>query len=123
MLEMRTHDADACSRAPPRRHDGRPTARPRRRGDSAALQTSPFQQMIAQAEILVPGFRVPTFDSALPRAKTVDSMCATRRSGAGRAHRTTDGAALLASVSDDGFDVAARRTAPRRHRVQGRCFA
>lgn len=74
-------------------------------GDSAALQTS-FQAMLASAEILVPGFRVPTFDSALPRAKTVDSMCATRRSVLTQLSNTTDGAALLGQVCDEGFDVA-----------------
>lgn len=75
-------------------------------GDSAALQAS-FQAMIAQAEILVPGFRAPTFDSALPRAKTVDGMCATRRQVLTHLGATADGATLLGLVSSEGFDVAA----------------
>lgn len=46
--------------------------------DSAILQHS-FQETVALAEILVPGIRVPTFDSAAQPAKTFDGICGLRR--------------------------------------------
>jgi hypothetical protein len=70
-------------------------------GDSAALQTS-FQALVADAEVLVPGFRVPTFDAAAGRAKTVDAMCAARRKVLGHLAATADGRALLGQVADLG---------------------
>jgi hypothetical protein len=45
--------------------------------DSAALQTS-YTELLSQAEILVPGFKAPTFDAAMNRASTVDRMCNVR---------------------------------------------
>lgn len=74
-------------------------------GDSTALQTS-FQQFLAQAEVLVPGFKAPTFDAALPRAKTVDAMCAGRRNVLQLMSATKDGEALIKQVADDDFKVA-----------------
>lgn len=47
--------------------------------DSAALATS-YQALLADAEVLVPGFKVPTFDAAAKRHATVDRMCTIRRS-------------------------------------------
>lgn len=47
-------------------------------GDSKALETG-YKALASQAEILVPGFKVPTFDAAMSRAKTVDRMCNVRR--------------------------------------------
>lgn len=47
-------------------------------GDSAALATG-YQALMADAEVLMPGFRAPTFDSKAGRKVTVDSMCSTRR--------------------------------------------
>jgi hypothetical protein len=74
-------------------------------GDSAALQTS-FTQYLSQAEILVPGFKpAATFDSAMPRAKTVDAMCAGRRAVLTLLNAKEDGAKLLKSVTEDGFDI------------------
>lgn len=73
-------------------------------GDSAALATS-FQQFTAHAEILVPGFKAPTFDAALPRAKTVDAMCASRRQVLGMLQATAPGAALIGQVADEDFNV------------------
>ena len=74
------------------------------KGDSAALQTS-FQALVAQCEVLVPGYRAPTFDSALPRAKTVDTMCSTRRGVLGMLANTTDDKALLEEVAEGGLDI------------------
>lgn len=67
-------------------------------GDSMALQTS-YTELLSQAEIIVPGFRAPTFDAALPRAKTVDSMCQVRRKVLDVAAATKDGAELLGSLT------------------------
>lgn len=66
--------------------------------DSAALATS-FQQLLADAEVLVPGFRAPTFDAAKPRKTTMDSMCALRRSVLDSLVAKAAGASLLASAA------------------------
>lgn len=66
--------------------------------DSAALETH-FRAVLADAEILVPGFRMPTFDSKAKRKATVDSMCAVRRSVLGHMLNTTEGATLLETAS------------------------
>lgn len=68
-----------------------------RTGDSAALATS-YQKLASNIEILVPGFRMPTFDSALPRAKTVDAMCSLRRRALDAFAATTVGADVLKTV-------------------------
>ncbi len=47
-------------------------------GSSKALHTA-YTELMAQAEVLVPGFKVPTFDAAISRARTVDRMCGARR--------------------------------------------
>lgn len=69
-----------------------------RTGDSAALERG-FTEFVSQAEILVPGFRVPTFDSALPRKHTVDSMCAGRRSVLTAAYATAEGKKLIDGIT------------------------
>ncbi len=66
--------------------------------DSAALATS-YADTLAKAEILVPGFRMPTFDAALPRAKTVDNMCQMRRRALDACTATTEGLELVTSVN------------------------
>lgn len=82
--------------------DGGPTGKTQdaagRTTDSAALESG-FQTMIAEAELLVPGFRVPTFDSKQPRARTIDGMCQFRRSVLVQLSATRDGIALINSVS------------------------
>lgn len=66
--------------------------------DSAALERG-FAQTLAKAEILVPGFRLPTFDAAKPRRKTIDAMCGLRRKVLDTAFATKDGAALIKGVT------------------------
>lgn len=66
--------------------------------DSAALATS-YSEMIAQAEVLVPGFKVPTFDAACPRAKTVERMCAVRRKALDQAYGTADGKLVIEAAN------------------------
>jgi hypothetical protein len=66
--------------------------------DSAALETG-YRALMADAEVLVPGFRAPTFDSKAKRKSTVDSMCAARRKVLDLAYSTNDGKTVIDSVS------------------------
>lgn len=68
-------------------------------GDSAALAKS-YQQLMSDCEILVPGMRVPTFDSKVSRVKTVDRMCSIRRRALHQYAATADGAAILGTNAD-----------------------
>jgi uncharacterized protein len=65
--------------------------------DSKALATG-WTALMSQAEVLVPGFRVPTFDAKAKRATTVDTMCMVRRSVLDRAYATADGKTLVDAV-------------------------
>ena len=67
-------------------------------GDSAALAQS-YSSLLADAEILVPGFRAPTFDSKAKRAATVDRMCNIRRKVLDSCYSTVAGKELLDNVS------------------------
>ena len=75
-------------------------------GDSAALSTA-YQMLVSDAEILVPGYRFPTFDAAKPRRITLDSMCAQRRRILDHMGATVDGRALLDNVAGKDVDVSA----------------
>lgn len=88
--------------------DGK-TADRAKTGDSAALHTS-YQTLLSDAEVLYPGFRLPTFDSALPRAKTVDNMCALRRQVLSSAYITADGKALIDGVAGGANTDVAKLT-------------
>lgn len=66
--------------------------------DSKALERS-FRQAVADAEVLVPGFQLPTFDSKAPRKMTVDSMCQLRRRVLDSVCSTQDGRLMLTSLS------------------------
>lgn len=67
-------------------------------GDSAALATN-YTNLLAQAEVLVPGFKVPTFDAAMARVKTIDRMCAVRRKVLDTAYGTPEGKVLIDGVN------------------------
>lgn len=67
-------------------------------GDSRALETS-YKAVLSQAELLVPGFRMPTFDAALSRSKTIDRMCNARRAALTACYATADGAMLIDTVT------------------------
>lgn len=73
---------------------------PTKSGDSKALETS-WGDLQAGCEILVPGFKMPTFDSAQPRVATIDRMCQQRRRALGLFGATTDGASIIASIDKD----------------------
>lgn len=73
--------------------------------DSAALESG-FRALLSDAEILMPGFRMPTFDGSKTRASTIDMMCATRRQVIDRVYATHDGKELIDSVNGgEPFDV------------------
>lgn len=74
-------------------------------GDSAGLATA-FQALIADAEVLVPGFRVPTFDAAVGRKTTVDTMCRMRKSVLDHMGSTNAGAQVLAQLVPAGTKVS-----------------
>lgn len=67
-------------------------------GDSSALANS-YQALVADAEILVPGFRVSTFDAKAQRKVTVDAMCGSRRKALDTAYATQEGQILLENVA------------------------
>lgn len=75
-------------------------------GDSAALSTA-YQMLVSDAEVLVPGYRFPTFDAAKPRRITLDSMCAQRKRILDHMSSTVDGRALLDNVAGKDVDVTA----------------
>lgn len=66
--------------------------------DSAALQTG-YAKVTSQAELLVPGFRMPTFDAKALRKTTVDAMCGARRRALDLACSTKDGMTLISSIN------------------------
>lgn len=70
--------------------------------DSAALSAS-FAQVIADAEILVPGFRYPTFDARAKRRSTIDTMCTMRKRVLDHLYSTATGKQLLDTVSGEKF--------------------
>lgn len=66
--------------------------------DSAALHTA-YQRVLADCEILVPGFRMPTFDSKAKRKATVDALCSARRRALDIVYATADGAKMVDTVN------------------------
>lgn len=66
--------------------------------DSAALHTS-YMEVVSQAEVLVPGFKVPTFDAAAKRATTVDRMCTSRKLCLSQFATTDSGRAMLLGLN------------------------
>lgn len=58
--------------------------------DSQPLQSS-YQDLIADCEILVPGFRVPTYDAKAHPVDTIYRMCGTRKKALDLAYMTAEG--------------------------------
>jgi hypothetical protein len=73
--------------------------------DSAALERS-YAALISDAEVLVPGFRVSTFDSRAVRKVTMDTMCAMRTRVLSHFHSTADGKAVIDNITGGEFDPA-----------------
>lgn len=76
----------------------------RKARDSAFLDES-FTKTLAMAEILSPGIKRPTFDSAADPKVTYGSICALRRAALKDAMRTTDGAAIVEKIAGKQPDV------------------
>ena len=74
-------------------------------GDSRAFETN-YRAVLADAEVLVPGFRMPTFDARLPRAKTVDMLCKTRRRALDAFMQTNDGVKIVRAIHGRTVDCA-----------------
>lgn len=74
-------------------------------GDSAALGTS-FKQLLSDIEILVPGFRAPTFDAKAKRASTIDKMCNLRRRVLDSCYSTVAGKQIIDSVAGQEIDTS-----------------
>jgi hypothetical protein len=66
--------------------------------DSAALETS-YKDVLSGCEVLVPGFRMPTFDSKAKRAVTIDTMCNARRKALDAFGLTSEGLQVITTVA------------------------
>lgn len=69
----------------------------RRARDSAHLQEG-FDGVLAKAELLAPGIRLPTFDAKADAARTIDSLCRLRRAALRTAWATDDGRSVINQV-------------------------
>lgn len=74
--------------------------------DSAPLNVS-YQSLRSECEILAPGFRLPTFDSANHPVNTLTAMCAARRRALDFAYMSPVGKTVIAEVTRaKAFDVS-----------------
>jgi len=62
-----------------------------RTGDSAPVTRATFMDVAARAEILAPGFKVPTFDAKADPKKANDALCGCKRKALDTAYATDDG--------------------------------
>lgn len=58
-------------------------------GDSTSMRNE-FIDTVARAEMLVPGFKAPTFDAATPAKTTFDALCSMRRNALDQAYHSQD---------------------------------
>lgn len=92
-----TMDAD-----PDGDEDKEPTKDKKGTKDSAPLAGS-FREVISDAEIIAPGLKLPTFDSATPAKATNDALCLHKRRALRAYAGTMDGAEVL-TVLNGGKD-------------------
>lgn len=76
----------------------------RKARDSVYLEDS-FQETVAQAEILVPGIRIPTFDKAATPKATLDTICRLRRNALDLANNTPEGRGIIEEVNGKPLEV------------------
>lgn len=87
----------------------------RKAKDSAYMEDS-FQQTASMAEILAPGIRIPVFDRASNPKKTLDAICAFRRTALDLAWNTAETRGVIEEVNGnkplvlDGMTCGAVRT-------------
>lgn len=107
-LDGKSVDADTDGEVP--QDGGTPdevaAANSAKTGDSVALETS-FRAVMADAEVLMPGFMLPEFDPKAPRKKTMDSICALRKNVLASLAQTNDGNVLLGAIGATGADFSA----------------
>ena len=72
--------------------------------DSAYLGDS-YQETIAQAEILVPGIRIPTYDKAADPKTTLDSICKLRRMALDLAYAQPEGRGFINEVHGKSLEL------------------
>jgi len=73
--------------------------------DAAPLKAE-HATVVAGCEILVPGFKAPTFDAKADAKKTRDSLCLARRRAVIAFAKTNDGAKVVAAITGVGtFDT------------------
>lgn len=77
----------------------------RKARDSSYMEES-FQQTVAQAEILSPGIRIPTFDRAANPAVTLDTVCKLRRSALDKAYGTPVGKGIIDEINGKAMDLS-----------------
>lgn len=68
-------------------------------GDSTSMRDG-FQRMLSQAEILMPGIQLMTFDSAQPARTTFDAMCSFRRKTLEASKSTERGKSAISAVME-----------------------
>lgn len=102
-------DAVAAFKKKPQSDDGEEDGKGEPTGDSKALESA-FKQTFSDAEVLVPGFVMPTFDAASARKVTIDTMCAMRRRALDLFASTTTGKAALQTIN--GGDALALDSMP-----------
>lgn len=92
-------DAEAEELAEEIESSGTPMTRDgaRKVRDSQPLGTS-YQALVADCEILVPGFRVPTYDAAAHPVDTIYRMCNTRKKALDLAYMTAPGKKAIDQV-------------------------
>jgi len=73
-------------------------------GDSAALEKA-YRGVLADAEVLVPGFHMPTFDAKAKRKATVDAMCGVRRRALDTAYATSAGKTMLDTLAGGALNL------------------
>ena len=72
--------------------------------DSAYLEES-FQQTIADAEILAPGIRIPTFDRAATPKDSLTSICKFRRTALDSAMRNAEDRIMIEGLNGGAVDL------------------
>jgi hypothetical protein len=65
--------------------------------DSTGLDAA-FAAVVAKAEIMAPGMRMPTFDAKIPAQSTQERLCSLRRRTLDAAYRSEEGASAIDEV-------------------------
>lgn len=94
---------------PPNENDGmahdharRQTSRRAMVGDSTSLR-APFQMMLSQAEMIMPGIGLMTYDSAKPAKHTFNDMCSFKRKTLEAAKGNADRVDIIKKVMGDAL--------------------